>query len=26
VERVYEMMLVAFPMSKKIGKEAEDEK
>ncbi len=26
VERVYEMMLVAFPMSKKIGKEAENEK
>jgi uncharacterized protein (TIGR02147 family) len=23
VERVYEMMLVAFPMSKKVGKEAE---
>jgi hypothetical protein len=23
VERVYEMMLVAFPMSKKIGKETE---
>ena len=26
VERIYEMMLVAFPMSRKIGKEAENEK